>query len=113
MKSCGEEKTGKVTLSKCTKEKSLRYSLTSSPLLSGATPDYRGRGDATDFLLYDGATGFSGHTDGAALYYPNAMELTFACIELSAMGAKAVAKLAAKRLGWIKLPKVSNMGEEL
>lgn len=79
----------------------------------GATPDYQGKGDTTEFLLYDGATGFSGHTNTAALYYPNAMELTFACIELSAMGAKAVAKLIAKRLEWVDEIDASNLGEEL
>jgi hypothetical protein len=40
------------------------------------------------------------------------MELTFACIELSAMGAKAVAKLIAKRLEWIHPPKTNNIGDE-
>ena len=55
---------------------------------------------------------FHGHTTSGALYYPNAMELTFACIELSAMGAKAVAKLVARRLEWIE-EKVSTEKEEL
>lgn len=79
----------------------------------GATPDYRGKGDTTNFLLYDGATGFSGHTNTGALYYPNSMELTFACIEACAMGAKAVAKLVAKRLEWVSDVGVSDFGEEL
>ncbi|CAJ1947229.1 unnamed protein product [Cylindrotheca closterium] len=79
----------------------------------GATPDYQGTGDSTEFLLYDGATGFSGHTTSGGLYYPNSLELSFACIELSAMGAKAVAKLIAKRLGWVEPEKVSELGEEL
>jgi prenylcysteine oxidase/farnesylcysteine lyase len=85
----------------------------------GATPDYdkiRASGDAqgVPFLLYDGATGFHGHTKSGALYYPNSMELTFACIELSAMGAKAVAKLIAKRLEWLPTARGEfNMGEEL
>lgn len=68
----------------------------------GATPDYQGDGETTEFLLYDGATGFHGHTHSGALYYPLAMELTLACVESSAMGAKAVSKLIAKRLGWIE-----------
>ena len=80
----------------------------------GATPQYQGRGDTTTFLLYDGATGFHGHTKSGALYFPNALELTFACIELSAMGAKAVAKLLAKRLQWITPANNDyGMGEEL
>ena len=40
------------------------------------------------------------------------MELTVACIELSAMGAKAVAKLVARRLEWIE-ETVSTEKEEL
>jgi len=79
----------------------------------GATPDYQGTGDSTKYLLYDGATGFSGHTTSGALYYPNAMELTFACVELSAMGAKAVSKLIAKRLSWVEPENSSALGEEL
>jgi prenylcysteine oxidase/farnesylcysteine lyase len=80
----------------------------------GATPQYLGRGETTGFLLYDGATGFHGHTKSGALYYPSALELTFACIELSAMGAKAVAKLIAKRLDWITPAKEDyGMAEEL
>jgi prenylcysteine oxidase/farnesylcysteine lyase len=80
----------------------------------GATPDYQGKGDTTGFLLYDGATGFHGHTKSGALYYPNALELTLACTETSAMGAKAVAKLIAHRLEWITPTKGEfGMGEEL
>jgi prenylcysteine oxidase/farnesylcysteine lyase len=67
----------------------------------GATPDYQGTGRTTPYLLYDGATGLEGHTKAGALYYPNAMELTFAAMEMSAVGAKAVAKLIAKRMEWI------------
>ena len=55
----------------------------------GATPDYQGQGITTDFLLYDGATGLHGAVGDSdssgrvvrgagALYYPNAMETTFA-----------------------------------
>lgn len=68
----------------------------------GATPDFRGSGESTEFLLFDGALGFHGHTTSGALYYVNAFEHTLSCIETSAMGAKAVAKLIAKRLRWIK-----------
>jgi hypothetical protein len=79
-----------------------------------ASPDYQGRGDTTDFLIYDGATGFHGHTKAGALYYPSALELTFPTLEANAMGAKAVAKLIAKRLGWIDFPRAGfDAGEEL
>ena len=39
------------------------------------------------FSLYDGATEVQGHTKPGTLYNPNALELTFACMGLSAMGA--------------------------
>jgi hypothetical protein len=70
---------------------------------------------STDFLLYDGATGFHGHTKAGALYYPRAMELTVSNVETQAMGAKAVANLIAHRLGWfdIKRPSRFNVGDEL
>jgi prenylcysteine oxidase/farnesylcysteine lyase len=62
----------------------------------GATPDYQGNGISVNFLLYDGA-------DSGALYYPSAMEQSsLACIEMSAIGARAVAKLLARRLGLIE-----------
>jgi prenylcysteine oxidase / farnesylcysteine lyase len=68
----------------------------------GATPDYHGQGTTTNFLLYDGAVGFSGHTSSGALYYPIAMEQsTLASLEIAATGAKAVAKLIAARVGLI------------
>ena len=68
----------------------------------GATPDYQGQGESTNFLLYDGAEGLQGHTTSGALYYPVAFELsTLACMEISATGAKAVAKLMAKRFGFL------------
>lgn len=80
----------------------------------GATPDYQGGGESTSFLLFDGATGFHGHTRYGTLYYPIALEHTLACIESSAMGAKVVAKLIAKRLGWIgSVPTEVGMGDEL
>jgi prenylcysteine oxidase/farnesylcysteine lyase len=69
----------------------------------GATPDYQGDGTATNFLLYDGATGLGGHTSSGALYYTNTMEQSsLACMELSAVGAKSVAKLVAQRVGLIR-----------
>jgi hypothetical protein len=80
----------------------------------GATPDYQGSGESTEFLLYDGATGFHGHTKAGALYYTNALEHSLSCMESSAMGAKAVAKLIAKRLEWITHSKQDYaFGDEL
>ena len=64
----------------------------------GATPDYRGDGQTIDYLLFDSGLGIKGHSDGSALYYPNAIETSMACMELSAIGAKSVAKLVAERL---------------
>lgn len=70
----------------------------------GATPDYQGGGTSTEFLLYDAAHGLGGHTTSGALYYPPALELSsLACIEIAATGAKAVAKLMARRLGLLKV----------
>ena len=81
----------------------------------GATPDYRGRAETTGFILWDGATGLQGHTYKGALYYPNAMEVTFSNMETCAIGAKAVAKLAAYRLGWFELQDEHDLvhGDEL
>jgi Prenylcysteine lyase len=80
----------------------------------GATPDYQGQGTTVKYLLYDAATGLEGHTKKGALYYPNAIETALACIEASAVGAKSVAKLLARRFGWLELAvnKVHD-GEEL
>lgn len=64
----------------------------------GATPDYRGQGKTVKYALYDSSV--DGAT-GSVLYYPNAIEASFACMELSAIGAKSVARLAAVRLGLI------------
>ncbi|KAG7345220.1 prenylcysteine lyase [Nitzschia inconspicua] len=80
---------------------------------SDIAPDYQGDGIATPFLLYDGSTGFQGHTKAGALYYPRAMELTVSNIEMKAIGAKAVAKLIANRLVWIETTKSSYGGDEL
>jgi prenylcysteine oxidase/farnesylcysteine lyase len=80
----------------------------------GATPDYRAGSTSEHFLLYDGGgagggslpsgsargPSASGGGGGGAIYYPLAMEQsTLACMELSAIGAKATAKLIAQRLG--------------
>ena len=62
----------------------------------GAYPDFAGGGDSSTsapFLLY-------GDTNsGPAVYYANAMEASVAAMEISAIGAKAVSKLVARRLG--------------
>lgn len=64
----------------------------------GATPNYRGQGKTVKYTLYDSSAQVDGFV-GSVLYYPNAIEASFACMELSAIGAKSVARLAAKRLG--------------
>jgi Prenylcysteine lyase/NAD(P)-binding Rossmann-like domain len=80
----------------------------------GATPDYEGNGDATPFLIYDGAAGLWGHTNSGAMYYPVAMEQSaLASMEMAAIGAKATAKLIAKRLGWIKEAPKNSARDEL
>merc|ERR1719330_720594 len=72
----------------------------------GATPDFNGGGDssfATDFVLYDGGHGVGGlNEEGSALYYVNSMESAVSAIEISAIGAKAVAKLIAKRMNLVQ-----------
>ena len=81
----------------------------------GATPNYAGGGfDLVGYLLYDGGVGVKGHTEGAALYYPNTIEGSMACMELSAIGAKSVAKLVAKRLRMVEpWTGVDGNGDEL
>ena len=64
----------------------------------GATPDYQGSGWTINYQLYDSGEGMKGYADGAALFYINSIETSMACMELSAIGAKSVAKLVAKRL---------------
>lgn len=80
----------------------------------GATPDYQGGGGTVGYLLYDGATGLSGHTTSGGLFYASAIESSLACMEASAIGAKSVAKLVARRLD-ILIPEKSRKhdGEEL
>ena len=65
----------------------------------GAYPDFAGGGDASSsapFLLYGDSS------SGPAVYYANAMEASVAAMEISAIGAKAVSKLVAKRLGLLR-----------
>jgi len=73
----------------------------------GATPDYRGQGKTVKYTLYDASAQVDGFT-GSALYYPNAIEASFACMELSAIGSKSVARLVAKRLGMLVPEQVSQ-----
>jgi prenylcysteine oxidase/farnesylcysteine lyase len=70
-------------------------------LYGGATPDYQGQSTSEHFLLFDGGGNLGkARVGGGAIYYPIAMEQsTLACMELSAIGAKATAKLIAHRLG--------------
>lgn len=68
----------------------------------GATPDYQGRGFTSDFLLFDGAVASEEAIGSGAIYYPSIMEQTsLACMEISAIGARAVSKLLSRRLGLI------------
>jgi len=80
----------------------------------GATPSFGGgrNSESLPFLLYDGAKHWGrggrggddiggGNRNGPALYYVNAIESAVAAIEISAIGAKATAKLVARRLGLI------------
>ena len=81
---------------------------------------------STQFLLYDGEHGLGGGegddrgNDGdrdrgaaPALYYVNAMEASVSAIEISAIGAKAVSKLVARRLGIITPEIIDEKGEDL
>ena len=76
-------------------------------------PDFRGEGSSVPFLIYDGATGFHGHTRAGALYYARALEHTLPTIEAQAMSALSVAKLIAERLDWFERKTDSFMGDEL
>ncbi len=83
----------------------------------GATPDFNGGSDssfAADFVLYDGGHGVGGFDEqGSILYYVNSMESAVSAIEISAIGAKAVAKLVGQRLGLFQTSKNDHVGEEL
>jgi prenylcysteine oxidase/farnesylcysteine lyase len=79
----------------------------------GATPDYQGRGFSSNFLLYDSAVASDEASGPGAIYYPSIMEqMSLACMEISAIGARAVAKLLARRLGLIT-PKIDEIRDEL
>jgi prenylcysteine oxidase / farnesylcysteine lyase len=69
---------------------------------SGISPDYQGYGWTTGYLLYDAGLGIKGHTKGSALYYTNSIETSLSGMEMSAVSAKSVAKLVAKRLELVK-----------
>lgn len=80
----------------------------------GATPAYAGKGITTPFLIFDGAAGIQGHTNSGVLYYPVAMEESaLPSVEMAAVGAKATAKLIAKRFGWIKEAPIESEYDEL
>ena len=78
----------------------------------GATPNFAGgrNSESLPFLLYDSSKHWS-KSDGAALYYVNAIESSVAAIEISAIGAKSVAKLVARRLGLVSPVAVSSHDE--
>jgi len=80
----------------------------------GATPNFAGgrNSESLPFLLYDGSKHWS-KNDGPALYYANAIESSVAAIEISAIGAKSVAKLVARRLGLIAPIMVDTSHDEL
>ena len=80
----------------------------------GATPSFAGgrNSESLPFLLYDSSTHLS-KSDGAALYYVNAIESSVAAIEISAIGAKSVAKLVARRLGLVSPVAVRSSHDEL
>mmetsp|Transcript_4175 Transcript_4175/g.6181 ORF Transcript_4175/g.6181 Transcript_4175/m.6181 type:complete len:565 (-) Transcript_4175:1695-3389(-) len=64
----------------------------------GAYPNFNGGGEASEappFLLHD--------RHGSALYYINGIEAAVSSIEISAIGAKSVAKLVSKRLGFFEM----------
>ena len=100
---------------------SIEYEHVWGGMYGGATPDYQAyqkdSSNTTNFLLYDGAFGLHGHTKSGALYYTNTMEQTaLSCMEISAIGAKAVAKLIAERVGLLQeRPRVvgSDLHDEL
>jgi len=85
----------------------------------GATPSFEGgrhSKSSLPYLLYDGSEhwgkgnnnpqsssfGKNNNNGGPALYYVNAIESAVAAIEISAIGAKSVSKLVARRLGLIR-----------
>ena len=81
----------------------------------GSVPSFKGgrpKDDSMPYLLYDGGShwGRKGGEEGPALYYANAVEGSAAAIEISAIGARSVAKLVARRLGMIE-PESGGDGE--
>jgi len=77
----------------------------------GATPNFNGGigTSSTQFLLYDGSINSD---DGPALYYINAMEAAVSTMEISAIGAKAVSKLVARRLKLLPPLSTDNLEEK-
>lgn len=63
---------------------------------------------------YDGGHGVGGTgKGGSVVYYVSSMESTVSAIEISAIGAKAVARLVGQRLGLFESSKSADVGEEL
>ncbi|KAL7525602.1 hypothetical protein ACHAXR_003874 [Thalassiosira sp. AJA248-18] len=87
------------------------------PSFGGATPSFAGglNSESLPFLLFDGSKhwGKGDLSDGPALFYSNAIESAVAAIEISAIGAKATAKLIARRLGLIGPNKDGTGKDEL
>jgi hypothetical protein len=83
----------------------------------GATPNFNGGKlvDSPPFLLFDSAMhGDSTDFAGSTLYYLNGMETAVSAMEISAIGAKAVAKMIASRYGFLHPAAVGNIiAEEL
>ena len=84
----------------------LEYSKSWGGPNGGATPSFGGGSDPSvtlDFLLYAGEE-TSNNSANPAIFYTNGMESAVAAIEISAIGAKAVAKLVSNRLGLVSKP---------
>lgn len=81
----------------------------------GATPNFNGGKlvDSPPFLLFDSAMNVD-HSDydGSSLYYTNGMETAVSAMEISAIGAKAVAKMIASRYGFLHPQSAGNLSAD-
>jgi hypothetical protein len=78
----------------------------------GATPDFNGGKsiDSPPFLLFDSTMSEDSVSfDGSTVYYTNTMETAVSALEISAIGAKAVAKLIASRYAFLR-PEIDGNG---
>lgn len=76
----------------------------------GAFPNYQGKGTSLPFVLYD----IEAAQQSSALFYPNAMEQSsLASMEISAIGARAVSKLIAMRIGLVRATRRQERSDEL